>query len=277
MGNSTWVASAYNTYAANTGYEKISIRDVFCSSGVNDKLNPKNITLRESVDSEANPNSTPIILGLDVTGSMGKYVVTDPHMMFMGIDDIHCGQAPLQVSQFEADIKIVEQLRDIYLVGGGGGNDSESYDLAWYFAANFTKIDSFDKRNSPGFIFTFGDEMAPTAPVTKQHFDKFFNNSIENKDLYPSEMLAAAQEKYQVFHIVIEQGSFYYRRSPSVRSSWTELLGNNVLYLRDTEYLTDVVMATLSIASGNNIETVINESRCPEELTYAFENTLRSY
>ena len=126
-------------------------------------MDPSKITLRESCDSVDNPNSVPIILGLDVTGSMGRYAeliakkylpdlmtaiierspVADPHLMFMGIGDARMNDsAPLQVSQFEADIRILESLREIYLEGGGGGNSNESYDLAWYFGANKTKIDS---------------------------------------------------------------------------------------------------------------------------------------
>jgi hypothetical protein len=293
MGNSTWSSHSYETYAINTGYRTASIRDVF-SNNVVEKLDPRNIVLRESVDSEANPNSTPIILGLDVTGSMGIYahdiavnhlprlmnmildskIVTDPHLMFMGIDDIHCDICPLQVSQFEADIKIVEQLRDIYLVGGGGGNDSESYDLAWYFAANYTKIDSFDKRGEPGFIFTFGDEKAPVQNVSKRQFERNFNDSVEKRDMSPKEMLEGAQKRYQVFHVIIEQGNYCNSHLSDVHKSWTDMLGNNALFLRDSEYLTDVIMATLSIASGNDIQTVIDNSTCPSELIYAFKNAL---
>lgn len=295
MGNSRWSETSFKAYADTTNYQTKSVREVFTSHGIQSELNPKNISIRESLDSENNPNSTPIILGLDVTGSMGKYaheiaikhlprlmntlldskIVSDPHLMFMGIDDIHTRTGtPLQVSQFEADIKIVEQLRNIYMVGGGGGNDSESYDLAWLFAAYHTKTDSMDKRDTPGFLFTFGDECAPYQINLKGSLEDCFKNN-EVGDITPVELLAEASEKYQVFHIVIEQGSYCQAYPEKVKSSWTDLLGNNVLFLEDTEYLTEVVTATLQIASGKDIHDVINESGCKDQLTHAFQNALR--
>ena len=297
MGNATWSNQIFNTYASASDYQNKPMREVFTSTGIKKILNPKYISLRESVDSDNNPNSTPIILGLDVTGSMGKYaheiaithlpklmndlletrVIPDPHIMFMGIDDIHTPyDMPLQVSQFEADIRIIEQLRDIYMVGGGGGNNSESYDLAWLFAAYYTKIDSYDKRGVPGFLFTFGDECAPTEINTKAKLDKHFVNN-ELSDVTPAELLAKAQERYQVFHVVIEQGSFYSGHQKYVKDSWNEILGNNVLFLNDSKYLSDVVIATLAIASGKNINDVINESSCKDQLTHAFQNALKTH
>lgn len=296
MGNARWTSVSYDTYAKTTNYTSMNIRDVFNKS-VSSYFSPRNITLRESRDSTENPNSTPIILGLDVTGSMGKYVheiavthlpklmsdilvsdnISDPHIMCMGIDDIHtqAKNSALQVSQFEADIRIVEQLRELYLVGGGGGNDSESYDLAWYFAAHKTSIDSFEKRGIPGFLFTFGDECFPSQRLTTDDLYHVFGDS-DYKPMMPYESLAEAQKMYQVFHVIIEQGGYCTRHLNKVRSSWTESLGNNVLFLADSNYLSEVVLATFKIAAGENIHTVIKNSSNPEMLTYAFANALKN-
>jgi hypothetical protein len=81
--------------------------------------------------------------------------------MFMAIGDANCDKAPLQVSQFEADKRIIDQLTQIYLEHSGGGNDFESYNLPWYFAANHTVHDSMEKRGKRGYLFTVGDEETP--------------------------------------------------------------------------------------------------------------------
>ena len=292
MGHGSWTARAYSTYASTTGYTDKSVHEVFSSRAVNKALNPFGVTVRESRDSDEHPNSIPIILGLDVTGSMGIYAheiavthlpklmngiletVTDPQIMFMAIDDVHASSpAALQASQFESDIRILEQLREVYLVAGGGGNRSESYDLTWYFAGNRTVIDSFEKRGQHGFLFTFGDEEAPYQIVTVEQLKSVFGPG-EYTSMTPEQMLKRAQEMYQVFHIVIEQGSHYRRYPAEVRSSWTNLMGSNVLFLKDTKYLSDLVLATIEIANGKDMQTVIQESVCPDILTYAFTNSL---
>ena len=43
---------------------------------------------------------------------MVDHPVADPHMMIMGVGDAWCDRAPLQVTQFEPDIRIAEQLTD---------------------------------------------------------------------------------------------------------------------------------------------------------------------
>ena len=292
MGSGRWSSDAYDSYASTTNYRAKSVREVFESRHVPDMLNPAKMVLRESCDSADNPESTPIILALDVTGSMGKYAseiakdhlptimtrileerpVTDPHMMFMGIDDVTCspGEA-LQVSQFEADIRILEQLRNIFLVGNGGGNGSESYDLAWYFAANKTKIDSFDKRGQKGYLFTFGDELAPSRAVTNRDLKYTFNKGEFPERMTPEAMLEQAQQKYHVFHVIIEQGDFASRDINGVRKSWKRLLGKNVICVRDTKYLADIILATMHIAAGADSEMVLRESPVREELEYAFQ------
>ena len=294
MGNARWTTQAYATYATDTKYRTASRAEVFTNSRLTDALNPAKITIRESCDSEQNPNSVPIILGLDVTGSMGQYAeliakdylpelitriieespVRDPHLMFMGIDDVHasCG-GDLQASQFEADIKILEQLRSLWLVCGGGGNNSESYDLPWYFAAKKTKIDSFDKRGKKGYLFTLGDEEAPYEDLSVNDLMKVFGAG-EYRTTSPAESLQMAKEKYNVFHVVIEQGSHYKSYGKRVRGSWTELLGNNVLYVRDSTDIPEIIIGAIKIAEGEDMHEVINASKNPEALRYAFHNAI---
>lgn len=296
MGSGRWDNTTYVAYASASNLRSTDLNDVFTSRDVPDTYKSANIGYRESRDSADNPNSTPVILGLDVTGSMGKYagliaqeelpklmesildtkVVPDPHIMFMGIDDVKSSRdRALQVSQFEADIRIVQALREIYLVGLGGGNDSESYDLAWYFAGTRCQTDAWDKRKQKGFLFTMGDEMPPTERVSEREYSVLFSGD-QPRAFSPEEALKLAQEQWAVFHIVIEEGSFARRALKSVRQEWKRVLGPNALYLRQFTDLTDVVLATIRIHQGEDINEVIAESQNKEALVYAFHNALRA-
>lgn len=268
MGSARWNPADWGRYAATTSTKS---RDaIFAARGMSPALDPRNIALRESVDSALNPQSTPLIVALDVTGSMGtipealikgslgtfieevysRKPVTDPHLMFMGVGDAFFDRAPLQVTQFEADLRIAEQLAAIYLEGGGGGNRSESYHLPWYFAGLRTKIDSMVKRNTKGYLFTVGDEEAPPALSVAQA-RHIFGDTIE-RDYSPADLLALAERSYHVFHIVVEQGSAC--RSPASRQavfdSWHQLLGQRVIPLSDYSKLSEVLVSAIQANEG---------------------------
>jgi len=265
MGAGTFDTKAYRSFTASAAHKST---DEIYSSHLNKNLDPKNIGMRESRDSADNPQSTPIIVALDVTGSMGMIAdviareglgtlftsildrkpITNPHIMFMGVGDANCDRAPLQVSQFEADKRIIEQLTQIYLEHGGGGNNFESYNLPWYFAAKHTVHDSYLKRAKRGYLFTVGDEEAPQA-LTKEQIKNFIGDDVQS-DIQPLASLEAAQRYYNVFHVVVKEGDhakYYLNR---VMKSWTELLGQHVIPLSDHKKLAETIVSAIEVAEG---------------------------
>src|SRR5262249_27189007 len=150
-----------------------SREEVFGARRLDPNFDPARIRTRESRDSADNPQSTPIILASDVTGSMGfiahelmqnglntlateiyeRRPVTDPHVMVMAVGDARVDAAPLQVTQFEADIRIADQVRRLWLEGGGGGNGGESYSAAHAFAGLRTDVDCMRQRGKKGYLF----------------------------------------------------------------------------------------------------------------------------
>lgn len=247
-----------------------STAHVFTARTIKDTLDPLNIALRESRDSADNPNATPIILGIDVTGSMHvipdyfvrtglkplfqeiytRRPVSDPHLMFMAIGDVAAGdRAPLQVSQFEADIRIAEQLTDLFLEGKGGGNRSESYTLPWYFAAMKTSLDSYEKRQKKGYLFTVGDEEPP-AVILARELQTVFGPG-QYTDLSSEQLLEMASRMFHVFHVVVEQGSnCRHDHGAQVSSVWRPLLGQRVLMLSDYTKLSEVIVSAIEVTEG---------------------------
>ena len=266
MGYGSFNASAYRSFSSDAATKTAD--QIYTSRSMNKNLDPKGVKMRESRDSADNPQSTPLIVALDVTGSMGMIAeviakhglgtlftsildnkpITDPHLMFMGIGDANYDMAPLQVSQFEADNRIVEQLTQLFLEHGGGGNNFESYNLAWYFAAMHTVHDSYEKRAKRGYLFTIGDEEAP-RPLTKDQIKNFIGDDLQ-ADMSAEEALELAQRTYNVYHIVIKEGNHAKGHLNQVMTSWRDLLGQHVVALDDHTKLAETIVSIIEVAEG---------------------------
>lgn len=277
MGTGRFDSSDWDAYKSTAKVDKAtSHSDIFRSSELADELNPKGIKVRESCDSEANPLSTPIIVALDVTGSMGNIAfeiaknglnvlakeiykrkpVTDPHLMFMGIGDLECDRAPFQVTQFEASYPpLTEQLLKLYIEQGGGGNDFESYTLPWYFVANHCKIDSMIKRNKKGFLFTIGDEK-PTPVIKAKDIERFFGYKPEKNKYNPKELLIAASRQWNIYHLIIEEGSYAIYNKKEVLKEWADILGQRVICISDHTKVAEVIVSILEVENGKEIKSV---------------------
>lgn len=272
MGSGTFDASKYRAYAATTTGRTTD--EIYSSRSIHKNLDPKGVKVRESRDSKDNPNSTPLIVALDVTGSMGMLAdviareglgvlfkeildrkpITDPHVMFMAVGDANYDSAPLQVSQFEADNRIVEQLTQIYLEHGGGGNNFESYNLPWYFASAHTVHDSITKRAKRGYLFTVGDEEAPQA-LTKGQIKAIIGDDLE-RDISSEEMLREAQRSWDIFHIIIAEGDYARTHPDRVVDSWKSVLGQHAIRLADHKKLAETIVSTIEVVEGRDAKEV---------------------
>ena len=203
-----------------------------------------NVGVRESRDSKEHPFSTPIIIALDVTGSMMdtpyemirdqfpkimdsliQLGVRDPQIMFMAVGDHVYDRYPIQIGQFESDTaKILDTLQSFVIEGGGGGNRGESYLLAHIVAGYHTETDSWFERHTKGFLFTIGDEPN-LDKVEGCYLERVLGYQKGAKTITCQEALDKAKEQYHVFHIHITNASHGSR----VAESWKTLLGQNVL------------------------------------------------
>lgn len=275
MGGGSWSTQDWDNYSKTHIKSKATVDEIY-SKKLKDNLNPNGVKFRESRDSEDNSRSTPIILALDVTGSMDKVLdsiareglnkmiteiynrkpVTNPHICVMGIGDANCDDAPLQVTQFEADIRIAEQLKDIYFEKGGGGNNSESYHLSWYFAAFHTKIDSFEKRNEKGFLFTIGDERTPPV-LTKEQIERVLGYKPE-KNYSAGELFDIASKKYHIFHLIIKEGWHYTHYPDKVEEAWKRLLSQHAILVDDHTKLGEIIVSILQSYAGISTDEIID-------------------
>ena len=72
MGRGSYTASDWSKLKNSRNLASASNeREIFRNQACDPKFDPKYIQVREARDSEDHPESLPIIIGLDVTGSMG--------------------------------------------------------------------------------------------------------------------------------------------------------------------------------------------------------------
>ncbi len=270
MGGGSYSYSDREVRTSSLGYDKKSEREIFTERSMNNAMDPNGVTLRESRDSEEHPDSVPVVLALDVTGSMGsiptflvknglpdmmdkiiKDGVPDPQVLFLGIGDHTCDAAPLQVGQFESSDELLDHwLTKLWIEGNGGGNNGESYHLAWMFAGRYTATDRFEKRSKKGVLFTVGDE--PVLKDIPSSAQKRIMGAGQYSDETNVELLDKAREKFEVFHLHLMQGSNGTRQD--VRDGWKQLLGENVLFVDRKEdvaqIIADKVLEVVSAQDG---------------------------
>ena len=253
MGYGSWSSKDFTEYSTSVRGRSVtkdgtlcssySVQDLFTSKYIQPELNPHNV-IRECCDSTDHPNTIPVILALDVTGSMGSAAaevakklntvmtklykkVADIEFMVMGIGDLAYDSAPIQASQFEADIRIAEQLDKIYFEAGGGGNNYESYTAAWYFGLRHTKLDCWE-RGKKGIIITMGDEplnpYLPKNPLSAVTGDSL-QGDVETESLYK-----AASDKFDIYHLAVNDSATSYRwYDKSIKDSFGKYLDENHL------------------------------------------------
>lgn len=275
MGSGRWSDKEWEGYTTSKSYSTKATHEIFDKRHLDPLLDPKGVKVRESRDSVDNPVSSALIVALDVTGSMQPVIdamarkglntlatevydrkpITDPHLMFMGIGDVEFDRAPLQVTQFEADIRIAEQLEKLYLEGGGGGNQYESYMLAWYFAAYHTAIDCFGKRGKKGYLFTIGDE-GPTPHLSRDHINDVLGYRPQI-DVDRDTLLTYVSRQWEVFHVMVAEGNFASTHRDSVKKQWTELLGQQAIWLEDHTKLAEVIVSVMQVREGVDHTAVV--------------------
>jgi len=271
MGNSNWNSSNYTNYSRSVAGK--SQQQIFTQEQCHADLDPSKFNIRESVDSPANPNSTPVIVAVDETGSMGilaeniikcglgilvegiinRKPITDPHILLAAIGDAYCDSAPIQVTQFEADTVICKQIEKFYLEGNGGGNGGESYPLVWWFALNKTHCDAINIRNRKGYLFTIGDE-AYHPVLARNHIKRFLNGDIE-ADIQAADLLTELQEKWEVFHLITPTGA---TEMQNAKTKWREILGERAIIVEDWNRLGEIIVSAMQINEGQDTAKVLS-------------------
>ena len=276
MGGGSYSRDSFRTYSESVDklYDDTTGRisgQVWKSEHLKEILNPKG-KIRECVNSKEHPNTIPVIIGLDVTGSMGSACqetaetlgvimeklyesYKDIEVCIMGIGDFECDDAPLQVSQFESDVRVAQQLDELWMEKGGGGNNYESYTAPWYYGLYRTKLDAYDKQGRKGIIITMGDEpLNPDLPVFRMR-DYLGLEQVGKTDT--KELYEEASKKFDIFHISIDSNDNCYKRyKEKVDPSFKSVIGES-----------NYKVSTINALSNTICDCIDQALKAPEHLT----------
>jgi len=261
MGSGRWSSDVYDTAerlrggASAFGYSDSGARSVHPG------LDPYDV-IRESRDSAEHPGSLAIAVLFDVTGSMGAVprqlqkklpklhgLIKDggyaahPQIMFGAIGDATCDRAPLQVGQFESDNRMDKDLERILLEGGGGGQKTESYELAMYFMARHTATDCWERRHKRGYLFIVGDEM-PYPGVKPREVSAWIGDELP-QPLPLANLIAQLTRRWDTYYILPAGAA--YAGDGQVLAAWRRLLGQNVLELADLDAVCETIALTIGL------------------------------
>lgn len=252
---------SFDAHAALTaGRTNQAGTEIFRQTQCHPLMNPQGIKVRECRDSAEHPESLGIAFALDVTGSMGDIPellarkelpsfmrllnacgIAHPQLMFLMIGDATSDGAALQVGQFESTAELMDQwLTWSYLEGGGGGTGEESYELAFYIAAQHTDMDNWVKRRNKGYLFLTGDEL-PYPAVSRHQIEALVGEKLD-EDIPIEEVIAAAAETYHVFFLIPD---LHRRRGCEPR--WRQLLGDHTICMESAADTCAVAAAIVAL------------------------------
>lgn len=253
------------------------IRSGKTAAVVHPSLSPANIKLRESRDSNVNPEAVPIAITLDTTGSMAqvpfqmqadlsklmgtflsdrasgkKYLGENgsPAILISAVDDYPagCRAGALQVGQFESGLEIDDNLTNLWITGNGGGDEPrESYILALYTAARHTAHDHHDKRGQKGCWFIIGDEKSYPA-VSRAEIQSVFGVAIQEDQLTIDQLIAEASDLYNIFFIMPNQTNHWGDRE--ILKFWKDRLPQgHVIELDDPTKICETIAGTVALCA----------------------------
>ncbi len=236
---------------------------VFGQRACHPLMRPHGVKVRECRDSAEHPKTTPIVLALDVTGSMGEiparlardelphlmktlldHGVPDPQVLFMAVGDAFHDQAPLQVGQFEATADLMDQwLTWSWLEGQGGPHGHESYELALYFVARHVETDALRLRGKKSYLFLTGDEK-PYPTLSRQAVRDVLGDAIED-DVLVRDLVDDVRRGAEPFFLIPDLD-----RRGFVESTWRDLLGDRVIAMESPADTSNVIGAIVAMSEG---------------------------
>lgn len=226
----------------------------------------RNVSAASLVPASVSTESpTPLIIWVDVTGSMGdwpatifsklpyldheiktEYLGADAEVCFGAVGDSHSDKYPLQVQPFTKGTDMAKKLEALVIEGNGGGQIKESYELAALYTLHNIHVPKAVEK--PVVIF-IGDEMAydsVTAAVAQSQAKVTLRGNITTKAIFDS-----LKESFSPYLILKPYNLGESPTNIEVEKFWADMLGRDRLaYLGDAGRVVDVIFGILAKEAG---------------------------
>jgi hypothetical protein len=176
----------------------------------------------------------------------------DFDICFSATGDANSDQYPIQVCDFEAGIKLDDELKKICLEGRGGGQMRETYELSAYYFAH--KCDM--KKAKIPFVFFIVDE-APYKELNKDFIKEHIGDDI-GEDIDSKQVFRDLFKKFRGNVYIFQNnynGSSYGSDSKEIGKSWKTVLGktyeNHLIHIKEEKSIIDLLLGTIAMVSGS--------------------------
>jgi hypothetical protein len=262
MGGMSYDRDVYSSGSnySSSGFHASPLADAtFKKSDIRD-LDPELLPLNRTLQCHTK-NS--LIIALDVTGSMGDSAkllydklpmlwgqleqqgyLDDFSISFAAVGDCTCDGAPFQICDFAEGKKIDKWIEKLFLEGGGGGQQAESYETLAYYYANKTRF-THPTAEKP-FFFIIGDE-APYPTVTAESIKQHFGGKAQG-DVPTKEVFDQIREKFNFKHIHVPYGNSEFDKE--IQHTWKKCIDDDLVKVSEPKAVVDVVLGTVAILSG---------------------------
>jgi hypothetical protein len=297
MGGSSYDSKAYSgavhaLRSSGTTFARSSTASATGIRNIAEILDPRKLNkgIRESCFAPGFNDATPVVIGIDGTGSMSRvpHVIQEklpeliemmveqgisdhPNLMFMCFDDetVTKPDACFQMSQFEIDAaKLIESLNEMIIPGAGGGNAGESYHITFYALAHHTRIESFERDGQKGFFFLICDEQPyfdsgdpGVRGMTPALAKEIFGDTIQH-EIPMLQSVRDAAEKYHIF--VLRPHHTSHGKDQRIGAQWRDLLDKagvnpqNVIDVEETDALITVMTTLMARINGVDEDEIID-------------------
>jgi hypothetical protein len=212
-------------------------------------------------------NKSPVVFGVDDTGSMGilpkifwdkapmfagqiveQGYIEDPSISISAIGDITSDIEPIQISDFTLIRNLDDWLQRIWLEGNGGAPYRESYEFLAYFYARYCEIPDAE---TPFFFFLqdegFREELR--ASDLQRHFGGE-HQSTDSQTVF-NELIR--KFKGNVFVIHRHYASDYNEnRDNEIVKQWEDAFGKErIIKLGSDLAITDTILGVIALVTGS--------------------------